>query len=372
MKISIVIPVYNEEKTLIDIIGKVRNAPLGPGIADRELIIIDDCSVDGTRAILKTIADPMIKVVYHEKNCGKGAALRTGFAHCSGDVIIIQDADLEYNPNEYPTLLAPIVEGDADVVYGSRFIGGGRHRVLYFWHSMGNLFLTALSNAFTDLNLTDMETCYKVMKRDVVQRLTIRENRFGFEPELTARLAALARNEDIRIYEVGISYRGRTYNEGKKIGMRDGFRALYCILRYNTSRLADSVKSSVEGLFGTAVMLGVFLILAQFDAFQSIKGWSIVNAISIEISFLASCFIYWCIPSRIAESREGRSLGGILRFHLRNVLPFAVRVAAFPLMMQFLDFGWVAAGCVSAALGLLFSFFGINYRKTTTKTGNRR
>jgi len=366
VKISIVFPVYNEEKTLNDIIGIVRSAPLGPTAAEREIVIVDDCSADGTRAILKTINAPAIKVIYHEKNCGKGAALRTGFAHCSGDVIIIQDADLEYNPNEYPTLLAPIFDGDADVVYGSRFIGGQRPRVLYYWHSMGNIFLTALSNAFTDLNLTDMETCYKVMKRDVVMRLTIRENRFGFEPELTARLAALARNEDIRIYEVGISYRGRTYNEGKKIGMRDGFRALYCILRYNTSRIADSVKSSIEGIFGTVVMLGMFFILARFEAFQGLRGLSIANALSIEISLLASCFIYWCIPSRIAESREGRSLGGILRFHLRSALPFALRVAAFPLLIRFLGFDWISAGCISALLGLAFSFFGINYRKTAT------
>jgi glycosyltransferase involved in cell wall biosynthesis len=233
MKISIVIPIYNEEKTVASIIERVTNAPLYTPDAEREIIIVDDCSHDGTAAQLRRCSDPAIRVITHDRNRGKGAALRTGFSHCTGDIIIIQDADLEYNPGEYPLLLAPIIDGHADVVYGSRFIGAQRHRVLYFWHSLGNKCLTLLSNVFTDLNLTDMETCYKVLKRSVASRLTIEEDRFGFEPEITAKIASLAREENIRIYEVGISYHGRTYHEGKKIGMKDALRALYCIVKYN-------------------------------------------------------------------------------------------------------------------------------------------
>jgi glycosyltransferase involved in cell wall biosynthesis len=233
MKISIVIPIYNEEKTVASIIERVANAPLYAPGAEREIIVVDDCSQDGTAAELRRCSDPTIRVITHALNRGKGAALRTGFSHCTGDIIIIQDADLEYNPDEYPLLLAPIIDGHADVVYGSRFIGAQRHRVLYFWHSLGNKCLTLLSNVFTDLNLTDMETCYKVLKRSVASRLTIEEDRFGFEPEITAKIASLAREENIRIYEVGISYHGRTYHEGKKIGMKDALRALYCIVKYN-------------------------------------------------------------------------------------------------------------------------------------------
>ena len=229
MKLSIVIPCYNEVGTIRSIVDRVRAAP----VADKEIIIVDDCSRDGTRDLLRTEIAPLVaKIIYHEVNQGKGAALRTGFAAVTGDVVIIQDADLEYDPNEYPRLLAPIERGQADVVFGSRFAGGDAHRVVYFWHMVGNKFLTLLSNMCTNLNLTDMETCYKVFKREVIQQITIEENRFGFEPEITAKVAKL----DVVIYEVGISYYGRTYKEGKKIGWRDGVRALYAILKYNLFR----------------------------------------------------------------------------------------------------------------------------------------
>lgn len=226
MKVSVVIPCYNESATIEKIIRAVRDAP----IRDFEIIVIDDGSTDGTTAILergdKEFAD---QIIYHQKNSGKGAAVRAGFAAATGDIIIIQDADLEYNPAEYELLLAPIVEGKADAVYGSRFMGGQSHRVVYFWHMLGNKFLTLVSNMFTNLNLTDMEVGLKAFRASAVREMKLRENRFGFEPEITARLA----NARCRIYEVGISYSGRTYEEGKKVTWRDGLHALYAIVRYN-------------------------------------------------------------------------------------------------------------------------------------------
>jgi glycosyltransferase involved in cell wall biosynthesis len=232
MKLTIVIPCYNELKTIDAIVHAVRQSQY----PDKEIIIVDDCSSDGTREKLKTEIEPsgvVERVIYHERNQGKGAALRTGFRHATGDIVIVQDADLEYDPNEYPRLVEPIVSGRADVVYGSRFAGGEAHRVLYFWHRVGNSFLTLLSNMLTDLDLTDMETCYKAFRREVIQSIEIEEERFGFEPEITAKIA---RQRGLRIYEVGISYYGRTYEEGKKIGWKDGCRAIYCIIKYNWFR----------------------------------------------------------------------------------------------------------------------------------------
>jgi len=227
MKASVVMPVYNERAYIDEIVRRVLAVPI-----EKELIIVDDFSTDGTRARLEEIAgDPVgpVRVLFHDKNRGKGAALRTGFAAATGDVVLVQDADLEYDPAEYPKLMAPILEGKADVVYGSRFAGGESHRVLYFWHSVGNRLLTLLSNVFTDLNLTDMETCYKAFRREIIQSVKLTEDRFGFEPEVTARIAALK----CRVFEVGITYSGRTYEEGKKIGWKDGVRTLWCILKHN-------------------------------------------------------------------------------------------------------------------------------------------
>ena len=224
--LGVVIPVYNEEKTLHLIVEKVLARP-----EVAEVVIVNDCSKDGTWETMQALAktDDRIRIFTHEVNQGKGAALRTGFHHVNSEIIIIQDADLEYDPDEYPKLLMPILTGRADVVFGSRFLGSGSHRVLYFWHSIGNQLLTLFSNMATNLNLTDMETCYKVFRREVLKQITIQENRFGFEPEITAKVA----NLKVPHYEISISYYGRTYEEGKKIGWKDGVRAIWCIMKYN-------------------------------------------------------------------------------------------------------------------------------------------
>lgn len=231
MKLSVIIPCFNELNTIEEVINAVTSAPY----PDKEIIIVDDFSSDGTREkleLIKSQGGRVDKIIFHPTNIGKGAALRTGIAAASGDLVIIQDADLEYDPSEYPRLIEPILKDRADVVFGSRFLGGDAHRVLYFWHRMGNGLLTLLSNMFTNLNLTDMETCYKVFRREIIQKIQIEENRFGFEPEITAKISKL----NCRIFEVGISYYGRTYLEGKKIGWRDGVRAIICIIKYNLFR----------------------------------------------------------------------------------------------------------------------------------------
>lgn len=225
MKLSVIMPVYNERATLRQVVDRVLSVPL-----DVELICVDDGSQDGSREILLELGErhPRIRVLLQPKNMGKGAALRRGIAESTGDFVIIQDADLEYDPGEYSLMLGPLVQGNADVVYGSRFLGGAPHRVLYYWHSVGNWLLTLLSNALTNINLSDMETCYKAFRREIIQSIPIEENRFGFEPEITVKIA----KRRLRVYEVGISYCGRTYEEGKKIGWKDGFRALWCLLKY--------------------------------------------------------------------------------------------------------------------------------------------
>jgi glycosyltransferase involved in cell wall biosynthesis len=260
MKLSIVIPCYNERHTIQDIVTAVKRSP----IANKEIVIVDDCSTDGTRDVLREqIASQVDKIVYHEVNQGKGAALRTGFKHVTGDVVVVQDADLEYDPQEYGRLLEPIELGKADVVFGSRFISDRPHRVVYFWHRVGNYILTLASNMFSNLNLTDMETCYKMFRREIIQSIEIEESRFGFEPEITAKVAALG----CRIYEVGISYYGRTYEEGKKIGWRDGVRAMYAIVKYNVIRRPKHRTSNSASR--AAVAQGVHPVMEQMASVQS-------------------------------------------------------------------------------------------------------
>lgn len=263
-KLSIVIPCYNEEKTLAECIDKVQL------IADENLelecIIVNDNSVDKSQEIAEQIAEKYegIKVLKHDINKGKGAALHTGFAHATGDFVAIQDADLEYDPFDLKKLIVPLINNKADVVFGSRFLSGGAHRVLYFWHSVGNYFLTLLSNMLTDLNLTDMETCYKVFKREVIQAIDLKETRFGFEPEVVAKVA----QKRLRVYEIGISYYGRTYAEGKKIGMKDAWRALYCILKYNLNKVPWPIQFVFYiGIGGLAAVLNllIFLVLQTFN-----------------------------------------------------------------------------------------------------------
>jgi glycosyltransferase involved in cell wall biosynthesis len=238
MRLSVIIPCFNERRTLPSIIERVQ-AATDPAT---EIIVVDDGSTDGSPTVLRDLASAQVKIVRHERNQGKGAAINTGFRHASGDIVLVQDADFEYSPADYPSLLGPILSGEADVVYGSRFMGGRPHRVVFFWHMVGNRFLTLLSNVFTNINLTDMETGYKVFRRDVLEGLSIEERRFGFEPEITAKLA----QRQCRFFEVGISYYGRTYAEGKKVGWRDGFRAIYVIVKYNLWRREPAIATAPD------------------------------------------------------------------------------------------------------------------------------
>lgn len=310
VSLSVVVPCYNEAATLSACIEKVLELR-DKGIA-LEIVIVDDASSDGSPEIARNLAQnsPVIKVLQHRHNQGKGAALRTGFKVVSGDFVVVQDADLEYDPHEIPDLLAPLVDGRADVVYGSRFLSGRPHRVLYFWHSMGNRFLTFLSNMFTDLNLTDMETCYKVFRREVIQDIDIEEDRFGFEPEITAKLA----QKKLSIYEMGISYSGRTYEEGKKIGWRDGVRALYCVVRYNAPALPLPMQFLVY-LFigGTAALANLVLFLVMLSAGLGVATAAILAFfMAAGINYLLCVKLLFKRRSRWAGSTEILVYAGVV------------------------------------------------------------
>jgi glycosyltransferase involved in cell wall biosynthesis len=345
--LSIIIPCYNEEATLAACIDKVLEIEDGGLLL--ELIIVDDCSTDRSQIVADELRKRHagIHVLRHSTNQGKGAALRTGIAHASGDVVAIQDADLEYSPTDLRRLVVPILSGQADVVLGSRFLSSGFHRVLYFWHSLGNRFLTFLSNMLTDLNLTDMETCYKVFRREVIQSIKIEENRFGFEPEVVAKVAQMR----LRVYEMGISYSGRTYAEGKKIGMKDGWRALYCILKYNLHK----VPWPIQFLFylvigGTAATfnLALFLVLARID---------VPLNVATPLAFMAAAALnyYLCILILFRHRARWRSHVEVAIF---VGLVLAIAVVDFKLTVFFLDRGmalWLAKS-LATALGLMLNF----------------
>jgi len=326
MKLSIVIPIYNEEKTLEKIISAVSKADvLG---LEKQIILVDDCSRDSSRKILKKY-ESIHTVVYHKKNMGKGGALQTGFKNATGDIVLIQDADLEYDPNEYPNLLKPILNDKADVVYGSRFIGGQVHRVLYFWHTMMNKFLTFLSNAFSDLNLTDMETCYKVFHKSALDQISIEENRFGFEPEITAKVGELSRKKNIRIYEIGISYYGRTYGEGKKIGWKDGLQSLWCIFKYNTSTFAHFVKYAINGVLIALSQFAIIIALIDFFSFNSEYLKNVANFISIIISLLVAFILHSNITWRYKFRSKSEIFQKLVLFYSVSIISIAIRMLSF-------------------------------------------
>jgi glycosyltransferase involved in cell wall biosynthesis len=333
VKLSIVIPVYNEVGTISNIVEVVEAVSLPEGVSERQIVLVDDYSTDGTREILRGMENRHT-VIYHQENGGKGSALQSGFAAATGDVVIVQDADLEYDPREYGKLLDPILAGQADVVYGSRFAGGESHRILYYWHSLGNKALTWISNMLSDLNLSDMETCYKVFRKAILDRLSLREKRFGIEPEITAKVAELAREEGVRIYEVGISYHGRTYAEGKKIGLKDAFRALYCIIKYNTTRLAKLIRYGMMGVFVALSQVLAITALVELAGLDGLRGENIANLISIEVSIIVGYLLH----SRVTwqAGRFGRPRGArfwaFLRFHGVTLFSAAIRAGVFYLL----------------------------------------
>lgn len=349
MLLSLLIPCYNEEKTLANLVDHVLR------IADDDLklqlVIVDDCSRDGSFAVASELAarHPEIKLVRHERNQGKGAAVRTAFAHADGDVVAIQDADLEYDPQDLKRMLVPIREGRAEVVFGSRFLSANTHRVLYFWHSVGNRVLTLLSNMFTDLNLTDMECCYKVFTRDVARRLVIHEDRFGVEPELTAQVAQMR----LRIYEMGISYDGRTYAEGKKIGLKDAFRALYCIIRYNASHAPAFLQFLVYAVLGgvaALVNLAVFLVLHASGAGVGIAA-PVAFVVAAAVNY--GLCVWLLFERRVKWSTPTELLLYVLL--VGSLMWFDLKITA-GLMAAGTTPGWAKA--LSSVAGLVLNFLG--------------
>lgn len=357
MKLSVVIPVYNEVHTVKTILERVCAVKLPKEISQKEIIVIDDYSTDGTRELLSAINDPQIKVILHEKNMGKGAALRTGFKQASGDVVIVQDADLEYDPQEYLKLLRPIIDDQADVVYGSRFIGGDSHRILYFWHSIGNRYLTLLSNMFSDLNLTDMETCYKVIRKKVLDMITIEEDRFGFDPEITAKIGYLAHKGLVRVYEVGISYHGRTYREGKKIGMRDAFRVFLCIYAYNKTPFARFVKYAINGIAVAASQLVSMIILVQYCSFTSVWSQNIANILSMEVSFLVAFTLHSKIAWVQKYARVQDALKQLVPFHLVSYATVGIRIGVFYLL-SIMHFDYLLNTMAGIGFAVMLNYMG--------------
>ncbi|MCP4176666.1 MAG: glycosyltransferase [bacterium] len=356
MKLSIVIPVYNEINTLDEILAKVKAAPL-PDKIEKEIIIIDDYSTDGTKELLGSYKSKNIKVIFHEKNKGKGAALKTGYSNCTGDIVIVQDADLEYDPNEYTKLITPILENKADVVYGSRFAGQSARRIIYFWHSIGNKILTLLSNMFSDLNLTDMETCYKVFRSSIIKNLHLEENRFGVEPEVTAKIASLAKNENIRIYEIGISYYGRTYTEGKKIGFKDGLRAAWCIWKYNSTYSAKTIKYIVNGSIVALFQLLIMWAMVRTLNIQEFQSMNIANIISIELALLFAFFLHSKITWQQKFKTKTNFLSKLIKFHLVTFISIFIRIILFYFLAT-VGIYYLINTLICIIVAVLINFFG--------------
>ncbi|HTQ04290.1 MAG TPA: bifunctional glycosyltransferase family 2/GtrA family protein [Polyangiaceae bacterium] len=349
VKLSVVIPCYNEERTLAACVEAVR--AIADASLELELIVVNDCSKDASLEVARRLAaeTPGLVVLNHEVNRGKGAAVRTGIARATGDFVAIQDADREYDPNDLKRLLEPLRSGDADVVIGSRFLSAGFHRVLYFWHSLGNRFLTTLSNMLTDLNLTDMESCYKVFRREVIQSIQIEENRFGFEPEVVAKIAQMR----LRIYEMGISYRGRTYAEGKKIGMRDGWRALYCILKYNLPR----VPVVIQFLFYT--LIGGFSAVVNLCVFLALMQAGVALTVATLTAFFLAAFVnyYLSVKLLFRHKARWRTVTELMVFLL---VVAAVSVVDLWCTREFVALGTApaVAKILSTAIGLVLNFSG--------------
>ena len=351
-KLSIIIPCYNEEETLESCVDRVMQ--IQDPTLELELIIVNDASKDRSAEIAAQLQQKYNNITYlsHDVNQGKGAALRTGFQKATGDYVVVQDADLEYNPMEIKQLLQPLLDGKADVVYGSRFLSGRPHRVLYYWHSLGNKFLTWLSNMFTDLNLTDMETCYKVFKREVIQSVEIKENRFGFEPEITAKVAHMR----CRIYEMGISYEGRTYEEGKKIGWRDGVRALYCIFKYNAHQAPLPIQMMIYLFIGGASAL------ANLAFFLIMRSQGVDINYAAPIAFVLAAVVNYLLSTTILFRKN------IYWGKFSQIMIYVVIVAAIALMdlaftKMFVGFGWSDASAKILATGIAFilNFLGRKY-----------
>ena len=359
VKLSIVIPCYNEEKTLEECVGRVL--AIRDETLELEIIIVDDCSRDKSLNVARGIEvdTPCVVVLKHEVNKGKGAALRTGFARATGDFVAVQDADLEYDPMDLRRLLIPLRNGEADVVLGSRFFSSDVHRVLYFWHSVGNRLLTLLSNMLTDLNLSDMETCYKVFRREVIQSIEIQENRFGFEPEVVAKIA----QKRLRIYEMGISYHGRTYAEGKKVGMRDGWRALYCILKYNMPTVPIPVQ------FAFYVLIGALSAIVNLICFLTLLKGGVGLTVSTLIAFFVAAFVNYLLSITLIFRHKAKWSGPAeMAVYLGLVIVVAIVDVVCTYLLVSSGLGPALAKILAAGFGLVFNYFGRRYIVFPEKT----